>query len=241
MQPRLPQNAFENGRWFAEDLGRARRIEVRKDETLVIEGGGTKRAVNERVEQIRAKLATTTSDYDRETLPERLAKLSSGVAEIRVGATTEKEMAEKKYRVEDALHATRAAMEEGIVVGGGVALLRTIPGLAEVRRKCKNEDERAGVDTVIDAIKAPCAQIAINAGYDGGVVVENVLERTGNTGFNAMTGEYEDLVKAGVVDPVKVTRLALEYAASIAGLMLTTNTTITEVKADKDAVTGAVS
>jgi chaperonin GroEL len=224
-----------------EDLGRARRIEVRKDETLVIEGKGNKRSVTERVEQIRAKLATTTSDYDREKLQERLAKLSSGVAEIRVGATTEKEMAEKKYRVEDALHATRAAMEEGIVAGGGVALLRTIPALTEARRKCRNEDERAGVDTIIEAIKAPCMQIAINAGHDGGVVVENVLERSGNTGFNAMTGEYEDMVKVGVIDPVKVTRLALEYAASIAGLMLTTNTTITEVKADKDAVSGAVS
>ena len=224
-----------------EDLGQARRVEVRKEETLVIEGRGEKRAMKERIEQIRAKLATTTSDYDREKLQERLAKLAGGVAEIRVGATTEKEMAEKKYRVEDALHATRAAMEEGIVVGGGNALLRCVPAIEAARKKSRSEDERAGVDVILEAVRAPCAQIADNAGYDGQVVVENVLERSGNTGFNAMTGEYEDLVKAGVIDPVKVTRLALEYSASIAGLMLTTNTTITELKDDKKTVSGAVS
>jgi chaperonin GroEL len=148
-------------------------------------------------------------------------------------------MAEKKYRVEDALHATRAAMQEGIVPGGGTALLRTIEAMEGARKKASG-DEKTGVDIVIDAVKAPCRQIAANAGFDGDVVVENVLEATGNKGFNALTGEYVDMVKAGIIDPVKVTRLALEYATSIAGLMLTTDTTITDLKSENSKVSGAV-
>ncbi len=222
------------------ELGRCRKVEINKEETLINEGVATKKTIKERVDQLRAKIDTTTSDYDREKLQERLAKLSGGVAVIKVGAPTEKEMAEKKYRVEDAMHATRAAMDEGIVPGGGVALLRTIPALEALSAKTKNEAERAGIDIVIDACRAPCVQIASNAGFDGDVVVETVLEKTGAQGFNALTGEYEDLVKAGVVDPVKVTRLALEYAASISGTMLITNTTITELKNEKSEVQGAV-
>ncbi|MAG55998.1 MAG: chaperonin GroEL [Planctomycetes bacterium] len=220
-------------------LGTARKVDVSKDETLIIEGGGKKKALKDRVEQIRTKIENTTSDYDREKLQERLAKLSGGVAEIRVGAATEKEMAEKKYRVEDALHATRAAMEEGIVAGGGTALLRTLPGLDAIRKKLRG-DEKAGADVVISAVRAPTAQIADNAGFDGAVVVDSVCERKGNTGFNALTGEYEDLVKSGVVDPVKVTRLALEYAGSVAGMMLTTDTAVTDLKDDKQQVSGAI-
>lgn len=223
-----------------KDLGRARKVEVRKDETLVIEGAGTKKALNERIEQIRAKMETTTSDYDREKLQERLAKLSGGVAEIHVGAATEQAMAEKKYRVEDALHATRAAMQEGIVAGGGTALLRTIPAIEKARSKASG-DERIGFDIILDAICEPCRMIARNAGYDGDVVVSHVMEEAGNVGFDAMTGEYVDMVKQGIIDPVKVTRLALEYAASISGMMLTTNTAITDVKADTSAVAGAIS
>jgi chaperonin GroEL len=223
-----------------QDLGRCRKVEVRKEETLIIEGAASKKAVKDRIDQIRAKIETTTSDYDREKLQERLAKLSGGVAEIKVGAPTEKEMQERKYRVEDALHATRAAMEEGIVPGGGVALLRCIPEIESAKRKCRTDDEKAGADIVLSAVRVPCAQIARNAGHDGDVVVENVLEKGENIGFDAMTGEYGDMIKAGIVDPVKVTRLALEFAASIAGLMLITNTTITELKEDKEKVVGAI-
>ncbi len=221
-------------------LGTARKVEVKKDETLIIEGGGKKKALNERIDQIRSKIETTTSDYDREKLQERLAKLAGGVAEIRVGATTEKEMAEKKYRVDDALHATRAAMEEGIVPGGGTALLRTLDAIEAVRKKLRG-DEKNGADIVAAAVRAPTAQIADNAGFHGDVVVEDVLEMKGNEGLNALTGDYEDLVKAGVVDPVKVTRLALEYAGSVAGMMLTTDTAITDKKDDAEEAAGAVS
>ena len=222
------------------DLGSARKIEIRKDETLIIEGTGKKKDLKERIEQIRAKIETTTSDYDKEKLQERLAKLSGGVAEIRVGAATEQEMAEKKYRVDDALHATRAAMEEGIVAGGGTALLRCMDAIEAVRKKLRG-DEKAGADIVASAVRAPTRQIADNAGFDGDVVVENVLEKSGNKGFNALTGEYEDMVKAGIIDPVKVTRLALEYAGSIAGMMLTTDTAITDMKDDAPQAAGAVS
>ncbi|HMS16569.1 MAG TPA: chaperonin GroEL [Planctomycetota bacterium] len=220
-------------------LGSARKVEIKKDETLIVEGAGKKKDLQERIAQIRGKIETSTSDYDKEKLQERLAKLSGGVAEIRVGATTEQEMAEKKYRVDDALHATRAAMQEGIVPGGGTALLRTIAAMEAARKKASG-DEKTGVDIVIDAVKAPCRQIAANAGFDGDVVVENVLEATGNKGFNALTGEYVDMVKAGIIDPVKVTRLALEYATSVAGLMLTTDTTITDLKSEQSKVTGAI-
>jgi chaperonin GroEL len=222
-----------------KDLGTARKVEIKKEECLLVEGGGTKTALKERIQQIRNQIEKTTSDYDREKLQERLAKLSGGVAEIRVGAATEKEMAEKKYRVEDAMHATRAAMEEGIVPGGGTALLRAVDRVLEIRKKLRG-DEKIGAEILADAMKTPTAQIARNAGYDGQVAVMKVMEKTGNFGFNAMTGEYTDMVKAGIVDPVKVTRLALEYAASIAGLMLTTNTTITELKESREVVSGAI-
>jgi chaperonin GroEL len=222
------------------DLGSAKKVIVKKDETLVIDGEGKPKAVSERTEQIRTKLETTTSDYDREKLQERLAKLTGGVAVIRVGGATEKEMAERKYRVEDAMHATRAAREEGIVPGGGVAYLRALDAIEETRKKAKG-DERFGVDIVAAAIKSPCAQIAENAGHDGSVVVDDVIAAGGAKGFDARAGEIVDLVKAGIVDPVKVTRLALEYAASVAGLMLMTNTTITSIKDNQESVSGAVS
>ena len=177
--------------------------------------------------QIRRQIEETTSDYDREKLQERLAKLAGGVAVINVGAATETEMKEKKARVEDALHATRAAVEEGIVPGGGVALLRCLSAIDTV--KPDNEDERIGVDIIKRAVEYPTRHLAMNGGYEGSVVVQEVKRRKGNEGFNAATGEYEDLVKAGVVDPKKVTRTALQNAASIAGLLLTTECLITEV------------
>jgi len=221
------------------DLGRARKVEVRKDETLIIEGAGKKKAIKDRIEQIRQRIETTTSDYDREKLQERLAKLSGGVAEIRVGAATEKEMAEKKYRVDDALHATRAAIEEGIVPGGGVALIRALPALEALRKKLRG-DEKVGVDVVMEAVRTPCAQIAENAGYDGQVIVETLLEDKPNWGFDALTGEYVDMFKEGIVDPIKVTRLALEFAGSVAGMMLITDSSITDLKEKKEAVSGAI-
>jgi chaperonin GroEL len=180
------------------------------------------------VNQIRRQIEETTSDYDREKLQERLAKLAGGVAVINVGAATETEMKEKKARVEDALHATRAAVEEGIVPGGGVALLRCVQAIEGV--KGDNEDEKLGIDIVKRAIEYPTRWLANNGGYEGSVVVQEVKRRKGNEGFNAATGEYEDLVKAGVVDPKKVTRTALQNASSIAGLLLTTECLITEVK-----------
>jgi len=222
-----------------EHLGSARKVEVRKDETLIIEGSSTKKALTERIDQIRQKVESTTSDYDREKLQERLAKLAGGVAEIRVGAPTEQAMAEKKYRVEDALHATRAAMEEGIVAGGGTALLNTLESIEAARKKLRG-DEKVGADIVAEAVRAPCSQIADNAGYDGGVAVETVRDSGQNVGFNALSGEYEDMFKSGIVDPVKVTRLALEYAGSIAGMMLLTDTAVTDLKDDKQEAPGAV-
>jgi chaperonin GroEL len=179
------------------------------------------------VNQIRRQIEETTSDYDREKLQERLAKLAGGVAVINVGAATESEMKEKKARVEDALHATRAAVEEGIVPGGGVALLRCANAIEAV--KGANEDEQIGVEIIRRAIEYPAKQLAVNGGYEGSVVVMEIKKRKGNEGFNAATGEYEDLVKAGVVDPKKVTRSALQNAASIAGLLLTTECLITEI------------
>ncbi|HEY2920276.1 MAG TPA: TCP-1/cpn60 chaperonin family protein, partial [Candidatus Binatia bacterium] len=180
-----------------------------------------------RVNQIRRQIEETTSDYDREKLQERLAKLAGGVAVINVGAATETEMKEKKARVEDALHATRAAVEEGIVPGGGVALLRCLPAIEAVRTS--DEDEKIGIDIVKRAIEYPTKWLAANAGVEGSVVVQEVKRRKGNEGYNVSTGEYEDLVKAGVVDPKKVTRAALQNAASIAGLLLTTECLVTEI------------
>jgi len=210
-----------------EDLGRAKSIVVDKENTTIVEGNGKNTEIQGRVNQIRRQIEETTSDYDREKLQERLAKLAGGVAVINVGAATETEMKEKKARVEDALHATRAAVEEGIVPGGGVALLRTLNAIDAV--KTDNDDERIGVEIVKRAIEYPTRALANNAGMEGSVIVQEVKRRKGNDGYNVSTGIYEDLVKAGVVDPKKVTRTALQNAASIAGLMLTTEALITEI------------
>ncbi len=209
------------------DLGRAKSIVVDKENTTIVEGGGKSSDIQGRVNQIRRQIEETTSDYDREKLQERLAKLAGGVAVINVGAATETEMKEKKARVEDALHATRAAVEEGIVAGGGVALIRCLSAIEAV--KSANEDEKIGVDIVKRAVESPTRALASNAGVEGSVVVEEVKKRKGNEGYNVATGEYEDLVKAGIVDPKKVTRSALQNAASIAGLLLTTECLIADV------------
>jgi len=209
------------------DLGRAKSIVVDKENTTIVEGYGKSSEIQGRINQIRRQIEETTSDYDREKLQERLAKLAGGVAVINVGAATETEMKEKKARVEDALHATRAAVEEGIVPGGGVALLRCISAIETV--KPANDDERIGVEIVKHAVEFPTRALADNAGVEGSVVVEEVKRRKGNEGYNVSTDEYEDLVKAGVVDPKKVTRTALQNAASIAGLLLTTECLVTEI------------
>ena len=221
-----------------EDLGRAKSVVIDKENTTIVEGGGKSSEIQGRVNQIRRQIDETTSDYDREKLQERLAKLAGGVAVINVGAATETEMKEKKARVEDALHATRAAVEEGIVPGGGVALIRTIAAIEAV--KGSNEDEQIGVDIVRKAVEFPLRALACNAGVDGSLVVQEVKRRKGNEGYNVATDEYEDLVKAGVVDPKKVTRTALQNAASIAGLMLTTEALITEIP-DKEKKSGGES
>jgi chaperonin GroEL len=216
------------------DLGRAKNVIVDKDNTTIVEGGGKSTEIQGRVNQIRRQIEETTSDYDREKLQERLAKLAGGVAIIRVGAATETEMKEKKARVEDALHATRAAVEEGIVAGGGVALLRTLPAIQALN--LPDADEQIGVEIVKRAIEAPLRMLASNAGVEGSLIVQEVKKRKGNEGYNVATGEYVDLVKAGVVDPKKVTRSALQNAASIAGLLLTTECLVTELpEKDKPA------
>jgi len=217
-----------------EDLGRAKRVTIDKDNTTIVEGAGKADKIKARVEQIRVQIENTTSDYDREKLQERLAKLVGGVAVIKVGAATETALKEKKARVEDAMHATRAAVEEGIVPGGGVALLRAQKGLENI--ELGEEEERFGVQIVRRALEEPLRQIAINAGLEGAVVVNRVASESSESfGFNAATGEFEDLVAAGVVDPAKVTRTALQNAASIAGLMLTTEALITELPEEKKA------
>ena len=210
-----------------EDLGRAKRVTIDKENTTIVEGEGKKADIQGRVAQIRRQIEETTSDYDREKLQERLAKLAGGVAVINVGAATETEMKEKKARVEDALHATRAAVEEGIVAGGGVALLRAQKALENVKNL--EGDEKIGVQIVRRAIEEPTRQLADNAGAEGALVVEEVKKRKGNEGYDVSTGEYTDLVKAGIVDPTKVTRTALQNAASIAGLLLTTEALVTEI------------
>src|ERR1700744_556642 len=209
------------------DLGRAKTVVVDKENTTIVEGNGKNSDIQGRVNQIRRQIDETTSDYDREKLQERLAKLAGGVAVINVGAATESEMKEKKMRVEDALHATRAAVEEGIVAGGGVALIRCIAAIESV--KGANEDETIGIGIVKRAVEAPLRSLAANAGEEGSVIVDQVRKSKGNEGYNVATGEYEDLVKAGVVDPKKVTRSALQNAASIAGLLLTTECRITDM------------
>ena len=214
-----------------EDLGRAKRVEVRKDDTIIIDGAGDAQRIDARVKSIRVQIDETTSDYDRDKLQERVAKLAGGVAVIKVGAATEVEMKEKKDRVDDALHATRAAVEEGIVPGGGVALLRARAAVSGLQGA--NGDQDAGIQIVLRALEAPLRVIASNAGDEPSVVIAKVLEGKGNYGYNAASGEYGDLVEAGVVDPTKVTRTALQNAASIAGLILTTDATIAEAPKDE--------
>ena len=219
-----------------EDLGRAKKVTITKDTTTIVEGAGKKDAIQARVKQLRMQVEETTSDYDREKLQERLAKLVGGVAVIKVGAATETEMKEKKARVEDAMHATKAAVEEGIVPGGGVALLRctkAIDGLAV------EGDEAVGVAIIRRALEEPLRQIATNAGHEGAVVVAKVREMKGDEGFNALTEEYENLVEAGVIDPTKVVRSALQNAASIASLLLTTEATICEIREEESETAGA--
>jgi chaperonin GroEL len=210
-----------------DDMGRAKRVTVDKENTTIVEGDGKKADIQGRVAQIRRQIEETTSDYDREKLQERLAKLAGGVAVVNVGAATETEMKEKKARVEDALHATRAAVEEGIVPGGGVALLRAQKALDNMKNL--EGDEKIGVQIVRRAIEEPTRQLADNGGAEGALVVEEIKKRKGNEGYDVATGEYTDLVKAGIVDPTKVTRSALQNAASIAGLLLTTEALVTEI------------
>jgi chaperonin GroEL len=214
------------------DLGRAKRVEIGKENTTIIDGAGDAKNIEARVKQIRVQIEEATSDYDREKLQERVAKLAGGVAVIRVGAATEVEMKEKKARVEDALHATRAAVEEGIVAGGGVALLRA---RASVAVKGLNADQEAGIKIVMRAVEEPLRQIVANCGEEASVVVSKVLEGKGSHGYNAASGEYGDMLAMGVVDPTKVTRTALQNAASIASLMLTTDCMVAEAPAEEKA------
>ena len=211
------------------DLGTARKVVIDKDNTTIVEGGGKKADIQARIEQIRRELANSTSDYDSEKLEERIAKLAGGVAQVNVGAATESEMKEKKARVEDALHATRAAVEEGILPGGGVAMLRAS---IAVKPGKLSHDEKVGYDIIVRACRAPLTQIADNAGVDGGVVCEKVSQGEGNYGYNAATDKYEDMVKAGVIDPTKVTRTALQNAASVSTLLLTSDALIAEKPKD---------
>ena len=213
------------------DLGTAKTINIDKDNTTIIDGGGNRSDLEGRVKQIRAQIEETTSDYDSEKLQERLAKLIGGVAVINVGAATETEMKEKKARVEDALNATRAAVEEGVVPGGGVALLRTIPAVAKLKLE---GEEQSGVNIVMRALEEPIRQIANNAGVEGSVVVEKVKVEKGAFGYNAETGKYEDLIKAGIIDPTKVTRFALQNASSVSSLLLTTEAMVAEKPKDKE-------
>ena len=216
-----------------EDLGRAKRVTVDKDNTTVIDGAGDESTISGRIKQLRAQIEETTSDYDREKLQERLAKLAGGVAVIKVGAATETEMKEKKARVEDALHATRAAVEEGIVPGGGIALVRAATALKGLKA---DGDEQIGIDIIRRACEEPIRQISGNAGFEGAIIIEKVrANKNANYGFNAATGEYEDLVAAGVIDPAKVTRSAMQNASSISALMLTTEAMICEIPEKKAA------
>ncbi|MDX2115949.1 MAG: chaperonin GroEL [Planctomycetota bacterium] len=221
-----------------KELGRAKKVVVDKDNTTVIEGAGKKADIQQRADQIRAQHERSTSDYDREKLMERLAKLTGGVAVIHVGGATEVEMKERKDRVDDAVHATRAAAQEGYVPGGGVALLRTQDAIRKAQSKAKG-DEKLGYDIVAAAVEKCLKQICDNAGLDGDLIVEKVKELPTNQGFNVLTGEYTDLVKAGIIDPAKVAKSALIHAASVAGLMLTTDVLITELKEDAEPVAGA--
>ena len=225
------ETGFKLENTVLEDLGRAKRVTINKDTTTVVEGAGESAAIQSRIAQIRRQVEETTSDYDREKLQERLAKLAGGVAVINVGAATETELKEKKARVEDSLHATRAAVEEGVVPGGGVALIRSLSALEGL--KGENADQDIGISIVRRAIEEPLRQIAANGGWEGSVIVNKVKEGTGGFGFNARTGVFEDLIKAGVIDPAKVTKTALKNAASIAGLLLTTEAIVVEKKESK--------
>jgi len=217
-----------------KDLGRAKKVVVDKDNTTIVDGAGKKSDIEGRVKQIRAQIEETTSDYDREKLQERLAKMVGGVAVIRVGAATEVEMKEKKARVEDAMHATRAAVEEGIVPGGGVALLRASSALDSLK---VDDEEKVGIQIVRRALEDPIRWIAQNAGMEGSVVLDKVRNGKGAFGFNAASEEYEDLMKAGVIDPTKVVRSALQNAASVAGLLLTTEAVVAEKPEEKKPMT----
>jgi len=216
-----------------DDLGRCKQVTIDKDNTTIVDGAGSRADIEGRVKQIRALIEETTSDYDREKLQERLAKLVGGVAVIKVGAATELEMKEKKARVEDALHATRAAVEEGIVPGGGVALLRSLPALEKV--KLADEDEKQGLNIIRRSLEEPLRQIALNAGYEGSIVVEKVKGGKGNFGFDADKGVYGDLMKAGIIDPTKVARLALQNAASVSSVLITTEAMVAEKPKKKSA------
>jgi chaperonin GroEL len=215
------------------DLGRAKRIEVEKENTTIIDGAGDKTQIEGRIKAIRQQIEETTSDYDREKLQERVAKLAGGVALIRVGAATEVEMKEKKARVEDALHATRAAVEEGIVAGGGVALIRARAAISNL--KGANHDQDSGIKIVMRALEEPLRQIVANAGAEPSVVLNKVLEAKGNFGYNAQTESYGDLVEMGVIDPTKVVRTALQNASSVAGLILTTDAMVAELPKEEKA------
>ncbi|MCH7872970.1 MAG: chaperonin GroEL [Planctomycetes bacterium] len=223
----------------AKEFGSAKKIVITKDTTTIIEGNGKKSAIKGRCDQIRAQIDKTTSDYDREKLEERLAKLTGGVAVIRVGGATETEVKERKDLVDDAFHATRAAAQEGIVPGGGVAFLRAIPAVEKARSRARG-DEKLGVDIVAKALRAPTKQIVDNSGREGEVIVEQILEKQGSFGFDVRAGEFCDLVKAGIIDPAKVARVALESSASVAGLMLTTEVLVTDLKDEKKEIANAV-
>jgi chaperonin GroEL len=214
-----------------KQLGQAKKITIDNDNTIIIEGAGSQEAINGRIKQIKDEIEITTSDYDREKLQERLAKLTGGVAQINVGAASEVEMKERKARIEDALHATRAAIEEGIVPGGGVALIRCMDAVRQLKLQ---GDEKTGANILAKALTMPCYYIAANAGTTANLVVNKVSQGKGGFGYNAETGNYEDLLKAGVIDPAKVTRIALQNAVSIAGLLLTTGCLVTEKPKEKE-------
>ncbi|HEY7841946.1 MAG TPA: chaperonin GroEL, partial [Gammaproteobacteria bacterium] len=211
----------------ADDLGQAKKVQVTKENTTIIDGAGKKADIEGRVKQVRKQIEETTSDYDKEKLQERVAKLAGGVAVIKVGAATEVEMKEKKARVEDALHSTRAAVEEGVVPGGGVALVRCIPAVQKV--KGKNADQKVGIDILERALEEPLRQIVANCGEEPSVILNKVIEGETNFGYNAASGEFGDMIKLGIIDPTKVTRYALQNAASIAGLLLTTEVMVAEI------------
>jgi chaperonin GroEL len=218
-------------------LGSAETVTIDKDNTTIVGGNGEKEAITARINQIKAQMATTTSDYDKEKLQDRLAKLSGGVAVLYVGAATEVEMKEKKDRVDDALHATRAAVEEGIVPGGGIAYIRATQSLEQLEGL--NEDERTGIAIVKRAVEEPLRQIVCNCGLEGSIVVQTIKQGTGDYGFNARTEQYENLLAAGVIDPTKVTRIAIEHAASVAGMLLTTECVVAEKPKNEPAAVPA--